>query len=173
MKVCIYFSLENILIFLSFIVALMILFDVFSEIKNTIEIKAKFYIKYNHNYNIENNSITWITSIEEINYKSARDYILVHLTTFNESIFLEKNINLKDKKSLKENSHIIGEIFSEDRLINFISSSKFKNFLKNQNIDYEEFKNYFDSLNSKSFDTNEKTNKIMEFIKENSKREEE
>lgn len=173
MKVCIYFSLENILIFLSFIVALMILFDVFSEIKNTIEIKAKFYIKYNHNYNIENNSITWITSVEEINYKSARDYILVHLITFNENIFLEKNINLKDKKSLKENSHIIGEIFSEDRLINFISSSKFKDFLKNQNIDYEEFKNYFDSLNLKGFDTNEKTNKIMEFIKQKSKREEE
>ena len=173
MKVCIYFSLENILIFLSFIVALMILFDVFSEIKNTIEIKAKFYIKYNHNYNIENNSITWITSVEEINYKSARDYILVHLITFNENIFLEKNINLKDKKSLKENSHIIGEIFSEDRLINFIFSSKFKDFLKNQNIDYEEFKNYFDSLNLKGFDTNEKTNKIMEFIKQKSKREEE
>lgn len=86
---------------------------------------------------------------------------------------MEKNINLKDKKSLKENSHIIGEIFSEDRLINFISSSKFKEFLKNQNIDYEEFKNYFDTLNLKGFDTNEKTNKIMEFIKQKSKREEE
>lgn len=169
MKVCIYFSSENLLLLLMLLCFIVVLFD----IKNTIEIKTKFYIKYNHNYNIENNSITWITSVEEINYKSARDYILVHLTTFNESIFMEKNINLKDKKSLKENSHIIGEIFSEDRLINFISSSKFKEFLKNKNIDYEEFKNYFDSLNLKGFDTNEKTNKIMEFIKQKSKREEE
>ena len=165
MKVCIYFSSENLLLLLTLLCFIVVLFD----IKNTIEIKTKFYIKYNHNYNIENNSITWITSVEEINYKSARDYILVHLTTFNESIFMEKNINLKDKKSLKENSHI----FSEDRLINFISSSKFKEFLKNQNIDYEEFKNYFDTLNLKGFDTNEKTNKIMEFIKQKSKREEE
>lgn len=169
MKICIYFSSENLLLLLMLLCFIVVLFD----IKNMIEIKTKFYIKYNHNYNIENNSITWITSVEEINYKSARDYILVHLITFNENIFLEKNINLKDKKSLKENSHIIGEIFSEDRLINFISSSKFKDFLKNQNIDYEEFKNYFDSLNLKDFDTNEKVNKIMEFIKEKAKREEE
>ena len=46
-------------------------------------------------------------------------------------------------------------------------------FLKNQNIDYEEFENYFDNLKSKGFNTNEKTNKIMEFIKQKSKREEE
>ena len=49
MKVCIYFSSENLLLLLTLLCFIVVLFD----IKNTIEIKTKFYIKYNHNYNIQ------------------------------------------------------------------------------------------------------------------------
>ena len=170
MSVCICFliiiTFKKLLLYLFCFIVIAIIVELISSLKDVFEEKTKFYISYSHNYYIENNQIKWINSLKEIKFKNVKEEILVHLISLGEKEFIEKNINLDSKKILKENSDKIGDIFSKDRLINFLNSTKFKDFLERKNIDYSQINTYITEINLKECSITDILYKINNFLKD-------